>query len=156
MEETIRQVGELLLGAIPTMVLLVLLWLFYSLLVHRPLTRVLAERRARTQGAIEKARADTQEAEARTAQYEHRLREARMAAFKAQEARRKQVLEARMAAIEAARAKGQDRVAQAKAAIEGDKVSAQAILQAESSRLAAEIVRTVLSSTASQPPASGR
>ena len=156
MEDTLRQVGELLLGSIPTMVLLVLLWGFYSLLVHRPLSRLLAERRARTEGAIEKARADTLEAEARTAAYEQRLREARMAAFRAQEARRRQILEARAATIEAARAKSQERIAQAKAAIENDKLAAQATLQAESSRLAAEIVRTVLSPVASQTPTGSR
>lgn len=156
MEDTLRQVGELLLGAIPTMVLLVLLWFFYSLLVHRPLSRVLAERRARTEGAIEKARADTLEAEARTTAYEQRLREARLAAFRAQDARRKQILEARTASIEAARAKAQERIAQAKAAIEHDKVAAQATLQAESSRLAAEIVRTVLRPAPSQTPAGSR
>jgi F-type H+-transporting ATPase subunit b len=156
MEDTLRQVGELLLGSIPTMVLLVLLWVFYSLLVHRPLSRLLAERRARTEGAIEKARADTLEAEARTTAYEQRLREARMAAFRAQEARRKQILEGRTATIEAARARSQERIAQAKAAIENDKIAAQATLQAESSRLAAEIVRTVLSPAATQPPTGSR
>lgn len=156
MEDTLRQVGELLLGAIPTMVLLVVLWVFYSLLVHRPLSRVLAERRARTEGAIEKARADTLEAEARTTAYEQRLREARMAAFRAQDERRKQILEVRTATIEAARAKAQEKIAQAKAAIEDDKVAAQATLQAESSRLAAEIVRTVLSPAASQTPTSSQ
>lgn len=156
MEDTLRQVGELLLGSIPTMVLLVLLWGLYSLLVHRPLSRLLAERRARTEGAIEKARADTLEAEARTAAYEQRLREARMAAFRAQEARRKQILEGRTATIEAARAKSQERIAQAKAAIENDKLAAQATLQAESSRLAAEIVRTVLSPAVPQTPTGSR
>jgi len=156
MEDTLRQVGELLLGSIPTMVLLVLLWFFYSFLVHRPLSRVLAERRARTEGAIEKARADTLEAESRMTSYEQRLREARLAAFREQEARRKQIQESRAAAIESARAKAQERIAEAKAAIEHEKVAAQATLQAESSRLAAEIVRTVLSPAASQTPAGSR
>jgi len=156
MEQTLQQVGELLLGSIPTMVLLVLLWGCYSLMVHRPLSRVLAERRARTEGAIEKARADTLEAEAHTSAYEQRLREARLAVFRAQEARRKQLQEARAAAIESARSKAQERIAEAKAAIEHEKVAAQATLQAESARLATEIVRTVLSPTASQSPAGGR
>jgi F-type H+-transporting ATPase subunit b len=156
MQETLKQVGDLLLGAIPTMVLLILVWTLYSALVHRPLSRILAERRSRTEGAIEKARADVQQAEARTAEYEQRLREARIAVFKAQDAKRKQAQEARAAAVEAARKKAHEKIAQAKAGIEQDKIAAQATLQAESSRLAAEIVRTVLSPATSRIPAGGR
>ena len=77
MDQTLRQVGELLLGSIPTIIFMVLVYRFYSVLVHKPLTKVLAERRSRTEGAVEKARADIAAAEARTAEYEQRLREAR-------------------------------------------------------------------------------
>ena len=77
MDQTLRQLGELLLGAVPTVILLATLYILYTFLVHRPLTAVLAERRSRTQGAMEKARADIAAAEARTADYEQRLREAR-------------------------------------------------------------------------------
>jgi len=66
MEQTLRQLGELLLGAVPTAILLGTLYILYTFLVHRPLTAVLAERRSRTQGAMEKARADIAGAEART------------------------------------------------------------------------------------------
>jgi F-type H+-transporting ATPase subunit b len=76
MEDTLRQLGELLLGSIPTIIIMVLLWSAYSILVYKPLTNVLAERRNKTEGAVEKARADIAAAEARTAEYEQRLREA--------------------------------------------------------------------------------
>src|SRR6266404_6089076 len=66
MDQTLRQLGELLLGAVPTVILLATLYILYTFLVHRPLTVVLAERRNRTQGAMEKARADIAAAEART------------------------------------------------------------------------------------------
>jgi len=81
MEQTLRQLGELLLGSVPTVILLTLLYVLYTLLVHRPLTAVLAERRSRTEGAMEKARADIAAAAARTAEYEQRLREARQNGF---------------------------------------------------------------------------
>jgi hypothetical protein len=58
MEQTLRQLGELLLGAIPTVVLLLMLYGLYHVIVHKPLEAVLAERRKRTQGAAEKARTD--------------------------------------------------------------------------------------------------
>src|ERR1700687_5829463 len=58
MEQTLKQLGELLLGAIPTGVLLLVLYGLYHVIVHKPLEAVLAERRKRTQGAVEQARAD--------------------------------------------------------------------------------------------------
>ena len=79
MDTTLRQVGELLLGAIPTIVILLLLYAIYNLLVRKPLMRVLDERRERTEGAVLKARADVAAAEAKTQDYEERLREARLA-----------------------------------------------------------------------------
>ena len=107
MDETLRQVGELLLGSIPTIIFMVLLYGIYTVLVHKPLVKVLAERRGKTEGAVEKARADIAAAEARTAEYEQRLREARMTVFKNQEALRQQALQARAAAVAEARNKAQ-------------------------------------------------
>jgi F-type H+-transporting ATPase subunit b len=144
MDETLKQVGELLLGSIPTIVFMVLLYAIYTVLVHKPLVKVLAERRSKTEGAVEKARADIAAAEARTAEYEQRLREARVAVFKNQEALRQQALQAREAALVEARKKAQAQVEEARAGIENDKASAQAGLQAESGKLAAEIIRIVL------------
>jgi F-type H+-transporting ATPase subunit b len=150
MDETLRQLGGLLLGSIPTVIMLVLLYGIYTIVVHKPLSKVLAERRAKTEGAIEKARAAVADAEARTTEYEQRLREARMAVFKSQEVRRQAALQARAAAISTARLKGQQQIEKAKAAIEQDKIAAQEGLQSESARLASEIVRQVLRPVTSQ------
>jgi F-type H+-transporting ATPase subunit b len=155
MDQTLRQVGELLLGSIPTIIFVVLLYVIYNALVHKPLVRVLAERRSKTEGAIEKARADIAAAEARTAQYEQRLREARMTVFKAQEARRQLALQARAAAVAEARTKAQAQVEQARAGIEKDTKAAQTVLQAESGKLASEIIRMVLHPGPAPTPAGG-
>jgi F-type H+-transporting ATPase subunit b len=144
MEETIRQLGGLLLGSVPTVFLLLLLYALYTVIVHKPLVRVLAERRAKTEGAVEKARADIAAAEARTAEYEQRLREARAAIFKAQEARRQQAMNARTAAVADARAKAQKQVEQARSGIQKDKADAQTALTAEAGKLATAIIQTVL------------
>jgi F-type H+-transporting ATPase subunit b len=144
MEETLRQVGELLLGSIPTIIFMLMLWGSYTLLVYRPLSRVLAERRSKTEGAIEKARADIAAADARTAEYEQHLREARAALFKAQEARRQQAMQRRAATLAEARNRAQLEIEKARAVIEQDKIAAQERLQAESGKLAAEIIRVVL------------
>ena len=156
MGETLRQLGELLLGAVPTVILLAALYILYTFLVHRPLTAVLAERRSRTQGAMEKARADIAAAEARTADYEQRLREARQKIFKNQEARRQQASQSRSEAVTQARAGAQEQVKQARAAMEEDKQQAMSKLQSEAARLATEIVRSVLRPVAAPTQVGGQ
>jgi len=156
MDETLRQVGGLLLGSVPTIIIFLLIFGLYTVLVHKPLARVLGERHNRTQGAIEKARADVASAEARTAEYEQRLREARLALFKAQEARREKASRARAEAVAEARKRAQEQMEQARAAIERDKAQATSTLEAEAGRLASEIIRTVLEPALAQAPAGGR
>jgi F-type H+-transporting ATPase subunit b len=156
MDETLRQIGGLLLGAIPTVIFFLLLFGLYTILVHKPLARVLAERRARTQGAVEKARADVADAEARTAEYEQRLRDARVALFKAQEARRAKASQLRAQAVADARYKAQSQIDAARGAIEQDKATAKQNLESEAGRLANEIIHRVLEPASSQAPVGGR
>ncbi len=144
MDDTLRQLGELLLGAVPTVVLLTLLYVLYTAIVHKPLRRVLEERRNKTEGAVEKSRTDIAAAEARTSEYEQRLREARATLFRTQESRRKAALDARTAALREARTKAQAQVQAAKADIQKDREAAQDGLQAEAQTLADEIMRRVL------------
>ena len=151
MDETLRQLGELLLGAVPTVILLALLYVLYTTIVHKPLRRVLEERRSKTEGAVEKSRADIAAAETRTAEYEQKLREARASVFRAQEARRQSAAQARANAVNEARTKAQAQVQAAKKDIENDRVAAQDGLQAEVASLAQEIMRRVL-----QPAGAGR
>ncbi len=155
MEETLRQLGQLLLGAIPTMVLLLTLYGLYTFLLHKPLEAVLAERRARTQGAVEKAKADIALAAQRATEYEERLREARLAVFKALDNRRKQALDARSAAVAAARETAAQQVAAAKAQLEQDTSAARAILGSSSEAIANQIIQSVLKSAGSAPASVG-
>jgi F-type H+-transporting ATPase subunit b len=151
MDDILRQLGELLLGSVPTVILLALLYALYSAIVHKPLQRVLEERRSKTEGAVEKSRADIAAAEARTAEYEQKLREARAVVFRAQEAKRQAVLQARRNALNEARSKAQAQVQAAKKDIENDRVAAEAGLPADAAALAQEIMRRVL-----QPAGAGR
>jgi F-type H+-transporting ATPase subunit b len=151
MDETLRQLGELLLGSVPTVILLALLYALYTTIVHKPLRRVLEERRSKTEGAVEKSRADIAAAETRTAEYEQKLREARAVVFRAQEAKRQAALQARTNALNEARSKAQAQVQAAKIDIENDRAAAEMGLPADAAALAQEIVRRVL-----QPAGAGR
>jgi F-type H+-transporting ATPase subunit b len=144
MDQTLRQLGELLLGAVPTVILLALLYALYTFIVHKPLHRVLDERHSKTEGAVEKARADIAAAEARTAEYEQKLREARATVFRAQEERRQAALQVRTNAVSDARAKAEAQVVAAKKTIEADRVAAEDGLQKDAAMLAQEIMRRVL------------
>jgi len=103
MQETLRQIGELLLNSIPTILCLLVLWTAYTFMVHNPLRQVLAKRRALTEGAVEQARKEIASAEARTAEYEQKLREARAQIFKTQESYSKRVMDERAKALAEAR-----------------------------------------------------
>jgi F-type H+-transporting ATPase subunit b len=127
------------------------LYALYTVIVYKPLRRVLEERRSKTEGAIEKSKADIAEAEARTSEYEQRLREARAAIFRSQEANRQAAMQARANALNEARRKAQGQVQVAKADIENDRAAAEQGLQAEAAALAREIVRRVL-----EPAGAGR
>ncbi|MCU1311070.1 MAG: H+-transporting two-sector ATPase, subunit [Candidatus Angelobacter sp.] len=150
-----KALGELLLAAVPTICMFVVLYLAYRVLVHNPLMKVLADRHTKTEGAIAKAQADIAAAEAKTAEYEARLREARLATFKAQEARRKQLLEALSTAIAEARAKAETQVKAAREEIQKEAAVAKSGLQAQAESLAAEVIRSVLKLAGQQAPAAG-
>ncbi len=144
MDDTLRQIGELLLASIPTIIALLIVWSAYRLIVHTRLQQVLAERHTRTEGAIEQARAQIAAAEARTAEYEQRVREARAQIYKYLEARRQQILEERNAALAQARKQAEQMIAQARAALEKDAVAAKAVLDQQATMLADQIIATIL------------
>ncbi len=156
MDETLRQLGGLLLGSIPTIILFLITYLGYRVILHGKLEQVLHERYKRTEGAIAKSRADVSAAEAKTTEYETRLREARMAIFKTQEERRQTALNARAATVREAREHASQQVAQARQHISNELEIAKRQLLPESERLANEVIRTILKPVAAaQTPAGG-
>ena len=144
MEEIVQQIGALLLGAIPTMLLFVVLVLAYQLLVQGPLKRALAERRARTEGAVENANKAIAEAEVKAAEYAERLRQARAEIFKMREQRAKERNAERDTALDAARKAAGAKVNQAKAEMDSETESARQTIQNSAGELANQVVRAVL------------
>lgn len=135
--------------------MLLLIYAIYQNILRKPLQRVLTERRERTEGAVAKARTDVASAEARTQEYELKLREAKLAVFKAQEARRQQAQQMRAQAQTEARQRAQEQIRQAKQSIEQDTAAARAGLQGEAQRLASEIIRTILKPAGAAPAVGG-
>jgi F-type H+-transporting ATPase subunit b len=144
MDEILNQLGGLVLGSVPTMVLFLLLVVAYGFLVRRPLDRVLAERRARTTGAVEQARGAIAEAEAKTADYEDKLRHAKAEIFGAREKRLKQWASERDQALTEARAETMKKVQIAKGEIEQSVVVARRQIEGMSAELSEKILRAVM------------
>jgi F-type H+-transporting ATPase subunit b len=150
MDQILGQLGELVLGSVPTMVFFILLVVAYGLLVRRPLDRVLAERRARTTGAMAQAREAISAAESETAAYEEKLRQAKAEIFAMREARLKQWAAERDRSIGEVRESAGGRVAQARAEIEQGVAAAQRQIESASAALSEQILRAVLPAEARQ------
>jgi len=148
MQDIFQQLGELLVGAIPTALLFIVLVIAYQFLVQGPLTAVLARRRALTEGAIEDARKAVAVAEAKAQEYAERLRQARAGAYKLREQRTKQWSAERDAALDAARQTAGQKVREAQAELEAEAAAARAALQASAADLAGRAVRAVLPAAA--------
>lgn len=156
MEEQLKQVGELLLSSIPTIICLLVVWMAYRFLVHPRLSQVLAERHARTEGAIQQAQADIASAEKRVAEYEQKLREARAQIFAVQEKARNRVMEQRNNALAQARKQAEDTAKAARSDMEQETAATKATLQKQADALADEIIRMVLKPGAASVAAGGR
>ena len=144
MDDILNQIGGLVLGSVPTILLFLALVVAYGFLVRRPLDRVLAERNARTTGAVEKARGAISEAEARTAEYEESLRKARAEIFAARETRLKQWNAEREQALAEARTATAQKVLAGKLEIEQSVVAAQRQIEGASAQLSEQILRAVM------------
>ncbi len=144
MQLIIQQIEALLVGAIPTTLLFILLVLAYQFLVQGPLTATLKKRRDLTEGAIEEAQKAIARAEARTAEYADKLRQARSEVYKIREQRVKMWSAERDATLDAARKAAGLKVSQAKSAVEAEAATAKQTILGSAGELASQVVRAVL------------
>ena len=153
MNEILNQLGGLVLGSVPTIVLFLLLVVAYGLLVRRPLDSLLAERRARTSGAVEQARGAMSAAEAETAVYEDKLRAAKAEIFQAREQKQKQWAKERDASLHQARTATQQRIQQARQEIDQSAATARQQIESMSAELSAQVLRAILPAGVASPEA---
>jgi F-type H+-transporting ATPase subunit b len=144
MDQILHQLGELVLGSVPTMILFILLVAAYGTLVRRPLDRVLTERRARTSGAVERARAAIAKAESETTAYEEKLRAAKAEIFQAREKKLKQWNAEREAALAKVREHNQEQIRRARQEIEQSAQETRLQIIAVSDELSSRVLDAVL------------
>lgn len=143
-DQLLRQLGELVLGSVPTMIIFLILVLAYRFVLHGPLTRVLAKRRELTSGAIEKAHAAIATADAKSQEYEAKLRAARAEIFRQREHRVQQWNIQKENALASARQVAQERVSAARTAIETEAGAARNQIEASADQLAGQILQAIL------------
>ncbi len=153
MGDILNQIGGLILGSVPTMVFFIVLVVAYGLLVRRPLDTILAERRARTTGAVEQAQGALSAAEAETAVFEDKLRAARREIFEMREHKLKQWAAEREQALEQVRVATTDKVSVARQRLDENAQVARQQIEGMSGELSAQIMRAVLPAGVSGPEA---
>lgn len=141
-----QQLGDLVLGSVPTVIFFVALVVAYGLLVRGPLDNVLAERRARTSGAVEQARGAIAAAEAETTVYEDKLRSAKAEIFAMREQRLAVWQAERETVLKQVRETSSQQIEQARQTIETSAAQARSQVEAASGDLASRVLAAVLSS----------
>jgi len=144
MDQLFRQLGDLALGAIPTLILFIVLVLGYRYILYRPMMKTRAERRERTAGAFEKSSLAIAQADVRSQEYEAKLRAARGEIFRGREQRIQQLNAERESAVATARLTAQQRVQTAQAALAAQTADARKQIEASANQLAAQVIAAVL------------
>jgi len=148
MDATLRALGEILLNAVPTFLLVVLLHFYLKKVFFQPMEKVLRERFEATEGARKLADQSLARASARVAEYEAAIRAARSEIYQAQEEFYKQLQDQQAAQIAQARLNAEAGVHEAKAQLARDFETAKATLAQASQAMADEIADSMLKGTA--------
>jgi F-type H+-transporting ATPase subunit b len=142
--DLVHSLGQLFLGSVPTIIIVLLFYLFLRWAFFTPLEKAMTEREARMDGARAEAARVEAEAKQELESYEEALRKARGEIFAEQEAVRREALESRAKLLKAMRARAQEDVVAATKRIEAEFQAARAQLEREAPALAGEIVRSIL------------
>jgi F-type H+-transporting ATPase subunit b len=148
-----HQLGELFLGAAPTVLIILLFYFILRALFFRPLLAVMAEREARTVGAQRAAEAAQAAAADKVKQYQEALKQARGKVYAEQEVARKRLLDERAAQLKDARNKAAAEVGTAKERIAAELEAARGDVESTVAQLSAEIARRLLQTPRPGAPA---
>jgi F-type H+-transporting ATPase subunit b len=144
MSDLLQQLGGLVLGSVPTILLFLVTLAAYKILVHAPLAKVLQERYSKTQGAIEDAATAVAAAERKTTEYEERLRVARAEILHDLHEHLEKVRLESEVALAQARAAAQEKTVVAMASIEASMQVARRELDGLVGELSAAILKRIL------------
>jgi F-type H+-transporting ATPase subunit b len=142
--EILHQLGELFLEAVPTVVIVLLFYVFMRWAFFGPIQKAMAERGARIEGARAEAASVEAEAKQELDTYHEALRKARAEIYGQQEAARQAALDERAKLLKAMRTRSQEDVAAAKKKIAAEFAAARVEIERQAPALANQIARTIL------------
>ena len=144
MDATLRALGEILLKAVPTFLLVLMLYAYLTRVFFRPLEKVLEKRYQANEGARKLAEESQAKATAKMAEYEAAMQAARGEFYQEIGKLRSQLQAERNAALEAARKQAETQIAAAKRELEGEVAVLKQELAAQSDLLASQIAESIL------------
>lgn len=142
--EILRQLGNLFLQAVPTVIIVFIFYLFMRWAFFTPIQKAMAEREAKIDGARKDAAAVQAAANQDLQNYDEALRKARAEIYAEQEQARQAILQERSKNLKAMRSLAQKEVAEGKKKIDAEMAAARKEIEASAPAMAAEIARSVL------------
>ena len=144
MDKTLHQLGELLITALPTFFIVIFLNYYLKFIFIKPMEKVMKDRDDATNGARKAAEESMARAEAKTAEFEAKLRDERFRLYQAQEMANKEMQDQMSAQIAEERKRADAAISAAREQISGEVEAAKAGLQRDSVVLANQIVESIL------------
>jgi F-type H+-transporting ATPase subunit b len=142
--EILRQLGDLFLQAVPTVIIVFLFYLFMRWAFFTPIQKAMAERESKIEGARKDAAAVQAAANQDFQNYNEALKKARAEIYAEQEVARQAVVEERAKNLKAMRSLAQKEVAEAKKKIDTEFAAARKEIEASAPEMAGEITRSIL------------
>jgi F-type H+-transporting ATPase subunit b len=144
MEQTFQALETILLKAIPTAILLLVLYFYLKAMLFGPIAKVLKQREELTKGARKAAEQSLARAEQKAKEYEDKLRDAKSEVYRDQEETRKKWLADQAAQLAQAKAKAEASMNSAREGIAQEVATARQGLADSSATIADQIATSVL------------
>lgn len=144
MDPTLQKLVELLIEAVPTIIIFLALTVYLRVIFFKPLKAVMDERHRQTEGARQLAERAFAAADQKTAAFAQALQAARIELQKEQEAMRQQWLVEQAETVARARAGADARLKQARAEIAAETERVKGQLEGEAGSLAEQILMRLL------------
>ena len=152
--DVLSSLKDILFNAIPTFILVWVLYFYTSRIFFRPLQKTMSERHASTAGLRQAAEANIALAEQKTSQYQEALQSARTELYRRQEQERQQALDRRAEILRQSRQQAEEMVKRGQQEIRAEAEQAKKRLETESDQIAFSIAQAILKSGPAVSPAS--
>ena len=149
--QTLVALEDILVKAIPTFILVWILYFYISRVFLGPLQQTLRKRHDATEGLRQAAEARISLAERKKAEYQEALRSNAAELYRQQEQDRQRAIDQRAEILRQARQRAEEQISGARQQIHAEAEEAKKVLQRESEQMAQWITRAILEPSAAGP-----